>query len=159
LQTRKETVMEVNENLVPPCGLYCGVCGIMYATRDDNQKFRDKLAGVYSLPPEEIHCEGCLSEGDAVFAYCRVCPIKSCTSERGYRGCHECDEFQCAIIEEFPMPVGRKVIMRAIPRWREVGMEQWIAEEEARYVCPSCGARLFRGAKRCRECKEPVDVD
>jgi hypothetical protein len=151
--------MDVNEKLVPPCGLYCGVCGIMYATRDDNEKFRDKLATVYGLPAEEIHCEGCLAEGDAVFTYCRVCPIKSCTGERGYRGCHECDDFPCTFIDEFPMPVGKKVIMRAIPRWREVGIEQWIAEEEERCVCPKCGARLFRGAKRCRECKEPVDVD
>ena len=57
------------------------------------------------------------------------------------------------------MPVGKKVIMRAVPHWREVGTEQWVADEEARYVCPSCGAELFRGAKRCRQCKEPVDAD
>ena len=35
--------MEKNEKLLSPCGLYCGVCGIYYATRDNNQKFMDKL--------------------------------------------------------------------------------------------------------------------
>ena len=49
--------------------------------------------------------------------------------------------------------------MRAIPRWREIGTEAWVAEEEQRYLCPGCGAKLFRGAKRCRECKQQVDLD
>jgi len=151
--------MAYNEDWVPPCGLYCGVCGIMYATRDDNKKFAELLAGVYNLPVEKIHCEGCLAGGEATFEYCRVCPIKSCTAERGYEGCHQCDEFPCEFIDNFPMPVGKRVMLRAIPRWREVGTEQWVAEEEARYVCPECGARLFRGSKRCRECKVEVDVD
>jgi predicted RNA-binding Zn-ribbon protein involved in translation (DUF1610 family) len=31
--------------------------------------------------------------------------------------------------------------------------------EEERYHCPNCGYALFRGANRCRNCKEPVDVD
>jgi len=151
--------MVVNPDWLAPCGLYCGVCGIMYATRDGNAKFAERLATVYNLPPEEIHCAGCLAEGDAVFAYCRVCPIKSCTIERGYSGCHQCDDWPCDKVDDFPMPVGKEVMMRAIPHWREVGTEQWVADEEERYACPSCGARLFRGAKRCRACGEPVDVD
>ena len=151
--------MQAKEEQVPPCGLYCGVCAIMYATRDDNQKFREKLAPVYGVTPEQIYCEGCLAEDDKVFFYCRVCPVKSCTREKGYDGCHQCDDFPCEFIENFPIPVGKKVIMRAVPRWREVGTEAWVEEEEKRYVCPKCGARLFRGAKSCRECREPVDVD
>lgn len=151
--------MEIKKEMVPPCGLYCGVCGIMYATRDDNPKLRERLAPVYGLKPEEIYCEGCLAEDDKVFFYCRVCPIKSCTQEKGYEGCHQCDDFPCEHIENFPIPVGKKVIMRAVPRWREMGTEAWVEEEEKRYVCPHCGARLFRGAQRCRECREPVDVD
>lgn len=151
--------MEVNSDWAAPCGLYCGVCGILYATRDGNEKFRERLATVYNLPAEEIQCEGCLAEGGKVFKYCQVCPIKSCASGRGHEGCHQCEEFPCALIDQFPMPVGKRVILRAVPRWREVGTERWIEEEEERYRCPSCGAELFRGAKRCRECKEPVDVD
>ncbi len=151
--------MEIGRQLVPPCGLYCGVCGIMYATRDENQKFKEKLAPVYGLMPDDIYCEGCLAEGDKVFTYCRSCPIKSCAGERGFEGCHQCDDFPCEHIENFPLPVGKKVIMRAIPRWREVGTEAWVVEEKARYVCPHCGETLFRGTKRCRVCKEPVDVD
>jgi hypothetical protein len=149
--------METNRELAAPCGLFCGVCAILIADRDDNAKFKEKLSALYGVPVESLHCKGCLS--DDVFEYCRVCPIKSCAAERGYEGCHQCDEFPCEHVENFPMPVGRKVIRRSIPLWRELGTEAWMEAERERYVCPSCGEPLFRGAKRCRACKEPVDAD
>jgi predicted RNA-binding Zn-ribbon protein involved in translation (DUF1610 family) len=57
------------------------------------------------------------------------------------------------------MPIGKKVILRAIPYWKEVGTEKWIHDEEARYLCPQCGQKLFRGANRCSRCKTTVDPD
>lgn len=143
--------------LIPPCGLYCGVCSILMAHRDNNQKFKEILGNFYGVAPEEIRCQGCMS--DEVYGFCQVCAIKTCAGERGYESCHQCTEFPCDHISNFFMPVGKKVMLRAIPRWREVGTEQWVEEEKQRYVCPHCGGSLFRGAKRCRACKEPVDVD
>lgn len=149
--------MEVQKELTPPCGLYCGVCGVLVATRDDNRKFREKLSTVYGVSVEELHCEGCLST--AVFKYCKVCPIKKCAGEKGYDGCHQCDDFPCVHIDNFPLPVGKKVIMRAIPQWKEMGTEKWVEAEIKRYICPECGHALFRGAKRCNKCKTAVDLD
>jgi hypothetical protein len=157
--------MEMNPGLLAPCGLYCGVCGVYYATRDENEKFLQKLLKVYQggipqlaqLTTEDLRCDGCLS--DRVSYFCRVCAIKSCTREKGYAGCHECADFPCPHVEGFPMPVGKKVILRAIPYWREHGTEKWVRDEESRYACPGCGHRLFRGAKRCNRCGISVDVD
>ncbi|MFA5079783.1 MAG: DUF3795 domain-containing protein, partial [Dehalococcoidia bacterium] len=61
--------------------------------------------------------------------------------------------------DDFPIPVGKKVILRCIPRWKELGTEKWMLEEQKRYNCPHCGAPTFRGAKRCRNCKEAIDLD
>ena len=149
--------MSVNPDLLAPCGLYCGVCGILIAHRDGNEKFKERLAGVYGVSVDEIRCEGCLS--DDVFAYCRICPFKKCVQEKGIDGCHQCDDFPCEHVDNFPMPVGKKVILRAIPQWREWGTQKYVEQEHKRYLCPECGYELFRGAKRCRGCKTPVDVD
>jgi len=163
--------MKVNPDFVAPCGLYCGVCAIYIADRDNNEKFKQGLVNVYkgnvpgkgtlpnseSLTTADIKCKGCLS--DDTFLHCKACAIRDCAKEKGFAGCHQCDEFPCAHIENFPMAIGKKVILRAIPYWREVGTEKWIADEEARYVCPECGNKLFRGAMRCNRCKAEVDLD
>ncbi len=151
--------MEINKNWLAPCGLYCGVCGVMMATRDGNDKFKERLATVYGIKPEQVKCAGCQAPEEEVFGYCRLCPIKSCNQERGYQGCHQCDDHPCEHVDNFAMPVGKKVMLRAIPQWREWGTEKYVEQEHKRYLCPECGYELFRGAKRCRGCKAPVDVD
>jgi hypothetical protein len=163
--------MTINPDFIAPCGLYCGVCAVYLAHRDNNVKFKERLAGMYrggvsgkgalpnseNLTAEDIRCRGCLS--DDRFLHCRQCEIRACAQEKGYAGCHQCSEFPCSFIDNFPMTVGRKVILRAIPYWREVGTEKWIADEEARYVCPECGNKLFRGVVVCNQCKTKVDLD
>ena len=163
--------MDIKKEWLAPCGLYCGVCAIMMAHRDNNQKLKERLANLYkgevpgkgtlpnseNLSAEDIRCRGCLS--DDLFMHCKQCEIRTCTREKGYTGCHQCDEFPCHHIEHFPMSVGKKVILRAIPHRREVGTEKWIQDEEARYVCPECGNKVFRGAIKCNQCKAKLDLD
>ncbi len=163
--------MEINPDFLSPCGLYCGVCAVYIAHRDGNEKFKERLVNLYGgkaadkgtlpggsgLSVEDIRCRGCLS--DEQFLFCRHCDIKNCTKEKGYSGCHQCPEFPCQLIENFPMAVGKKVILRAIPYWREFGTEKWVRDEEARYVCPACGHKVFRGAMRCNRCKTELDLD
>ncbi|MEW5723333.1 MAG: DUF3795 domain-containing protein [Thermodesulfobacteriota bacterium] len=163
--------MTINPDLIGPCGLYCGVCAIYIAHRDNNDKFKERLVRLYqgevpgkgklprseSLTVESIKCRGCLS--DELFMHCRQCEIRECTRKKGYTGCHQCAEFPCRYIEDFPMAVGKKVILRVIPYWREVGAEKWVQDEEARYICPECGQKLFRGVVRCNNCKVELDLD
>ncbi|TXT58962.1 MAG: hypothetical protein BAJALOKI1v1_1510007 [Promethearchaeota archaeon] len=151
----------INRDLMAPCGLYCGVCSIYIAHRDDNEKFKRVLLPVYKAfvkSTDDIACTGCLSEG-VVFPVCQKCAIKSCVREKGIDGCHQCVEWPCKFVENFPLAVGKKVIKRAIPTWRELGDEKFVEEEEQRYHCPECGNQLFRGAKKCNKCKTSVNVD
>ena len=163
--------MKDNPALVAPCGLYCGVCAIYMAGRDNNLKFKERLVDVYkgnvpgkgkldgseTLSVDDIKCSGCLS--DEVFIYCKQCEIKNCTTEKGYTGCHQCDQFPCQHIEDFPMTVGKKVILRTIPYWKEVGTDKFVENEESRYVCSECGNKVFRGVVKCNKCKAELDLD
>lgn len=163
--------MEINPEFTSPCGLYCGVCAIYMAHRDNNPKLKERLVNLYTggtpakgtlpnshtLSPADIHCGGCLSQD--LFMHCRQCKIRDCTQERGYTGCHECDEFPCPHIDTFPMTIGKKVILRSVPHRRQFGTESWVRDEEARYICPECGNTLFRGAARCNRCKAALDLD
>jgi len=157
--------MEMNHAFAAPCGLYCGVCIIQLADRANNQQLKESIAQLFkgklpnseNLTAADIHCKGCLS--DDIFFHCEQCSIRTCTHEKGHRGCHECSDFPCGLIDEFPIPVAKKVILRAIPYRREVGTEQWMADEEKRYLCPQCGNKLFRGASRCNKCKTAVSPD
>ena len=92
--------MKINPDLISPCGLYCGVCAIYIAHRDNNRKLKERLVNLYkggvsgkgilpnseNLTIEDIKCRGCLS--DEQFMHCRQCEIRACTREKGYTGCH-----------------------------------------------------------------------
>jgi hypothetical protein len=116
-----------------------------------------KLPNSGNLSIDDIKCCGCLS--DEQFMHCRRCEIRACTREKGYTGCHQCNEFPCRYIENFPITVGKKFILRAIPYWRGVGTEKWIHDEEARYVCSECGNKVFRGVVRCNQSKVKLNLD
>ncbi len=163
--------MKTNAEFISPCGLYCGVCAIYIAHRDNNEKFKEGLVRLYKggtsgkgtlpnseqLSTKDIHCSGCLS--DDLFMHCEQCEIRDCTIKKGYSGCHECDEFPCEYIDNFPMAVGKKVILRSVPYRRKFGTEKWVQDEEARYICPECGNKVFRGAIKCNQCKADLDLD
>ena len=148
--------MPFDPRFASPCGLYCGVCAIRMAHQDNNQKFKERLVHLYkggttdkgtlpnseNLTIEDIHCGGCLSAD--LFMHCKQCEIRDCTRERGIDGCHQCDDFPCEFIDDFPMRVGKKVILRCVPYRKKVGTEKWMEDEEKRYYCPECGNKVFR---------------
>jgi hypothetical protein len=150
--------MGVIPELLSPCGLYCGVCHIYQATQAGDMEllarlahiYADRLPGLEGLTAQDTLCDGCLSERR--FKFCRGCAIKDCAHSRGYEGCHECETFPCAKINEFPSPSGRQVMLRSIPYRREHGTVLWVQAEEERYRCPQCGTKLYRGASVCVHC-------
>lgn len=155
-----------NKDLMAPCGLYCGTCGVYIATRDNNEKLKQVLGRLYGTPPEETECRGCMQSDPPkrLYCYCQTCSIRSCVKGKGYYSCHQCDAWPCHLIETFGLATGRRVMERAIPLWRaavaahgdDAGSIEWARSECARYHCSSCGAPLFRGAQRCRDCGKNV---
>jgi hypothetical protein len=155
-----------NRDLMAPCGLYCGACGIYIATRDGNEKFRAIMGNLYGTRPEETECVGCMQSDPPKkrYGYCNKCAIRDCVKSRGYYSCHQCQEWPCNRIDSFALATGARVMKRTIPLWRtsvaehgdERGSIEWARSECERYHCSGCGKPLFRGAQCCRACKKPV---
>lgn len=155
-----------DEKLMAPCGLYCGTCGVYISTRDDNAKFRGALGKLYGTKPEETRCTGCMQPDppQCLYTFCQSCKLRACVLEKGFSSCHQCEEFPCELVEEFPLPVGRRVMKRAIPKWRALvaqhglkkGSVDWARSECERYHCRGCAEPLFRGAITCRHCQREV---
>jgi len=155
-----------NTDLMAPCGLYCGLCGVYIATRDENIKFKTIMGNLYGTKPEETECLGCMQPDppEKLYGYCKMCKIRDCVKSRKLYSCHQCDEWPCEMIENFPISTGSRVMKRTIPLWRDkvaelgekAGSIEWARSECERYHCSSCGEPLFRGAQKCRKCKKEV---
>jgi hypothetical protein len=155
-----------NRDLMAPCGLYCGACGVYIATRDGNEKFKTVMGNLYGTQPEETECRGCMQSDPPkkLYGFCKLCKIRDCVRSKEYYSCHQCADWPCTMIKNFGLATGRRVMERTIPLWRdkvrahgdEKGSVEWARAECERYHCPSCGQPLFRGAQRCRACKKPV---
>ena len=64
-----------NKDLMAPCGLYCGACGIYIATRDGNEKFKAIMGKLYGTRPEETARLGCMQEDPPkqLYSWCSAC--------------------------------------------------------------------------------------
>ncbi len=69
----------------------------------------------YDLKPEDINCDGCQSQGGALFKHSQVCALRKCGMEKGVETCGHCDEYLCEKLEKFyeTMPELRKLLETA----------------------------------------------
>jgi hypothetical protein len=148
-------VKKIEDELLAPCSLYCGVCGIFYADRKDDKKLKQKLANAYWTKSEKIECNGCFS--DKRFFFCKKCKIRQCVQERGISGCHLCQEFPCEKIENYPFKLATEYMKISVPaRKKSMNDKQWVEWEKNNWKCAACGEINFRGAKKCHNCFQPL---
>lgn len=95
------------EKMIAYCGLVCTNCPTYLATLNDDDEAREKTAAFYSekfgfnLRPEEINCDGCLSESGILISYCQECEIRKCCREKGLKNCAYCNEQPCEKLQKF----------------------------------------------------------
>jgi hypothetical protein len=95
------------EEMISICGLKCHECGAYLATINDDDKKRAEVAELWSkeynieCKPEDIHCEGCLSESENLFSYAKVCELRKCGREKGVVNCAHCSDYACEKLEKF----------------------------------------------------------
>jgi hypothetical protein len=95
------------EQMIAYCGLICSRCPTFLATQADDDVARAKTAASISekyglnFKPEEINCDGCISEGGKLIGYCQSCEVRKCCREKGLANCTVCDEQPCDKLTKF----------------------------------------------------------
>ena len=94
------------EKMIAFCGIICTECPAFLATqKDDNE--RKKVAEMWSkqfkseIKPEDINCDGCLTEDGRLFGFCRVCKIRECGMKKGVKNCAYCSDYPCEELNKF----------------------------------------------------------
>jgi len=142
-------VLTGHNELVAPCGLYCGTCAFFHKSKiketvlvlKDHLDGFEYLANLYAKDVPELReypafrnvlaylgkqdCLGCRRGGGTVEGpalYCtNLCPIKTCLSEKGMDFCYQCVDFPCGKIHN-------EVLKRDFPRGRL--LEIWLTSNK-----------------------------
>ncbi len=89
------------------CGIPCHECGAFVATKNNDNEMRSKVARAWSrqnrieIKPEDINCDGCLSDRGRLFGYCARCEMRKCAKGKGVTNCMRCDDYICDSLEGF----------------------------------------------------------
>ena len=86
--------------MISYCGLVCSECPAYLAKKDNNDEKRIMTAKAWSsdtftVNPEDVNCDGCLTPGGEMFKYCGECFIRSCGVERKVENCGTCHDYGC----------------------------------------------------------------
>ncbi|MFH1943283.1 MAG: DUF3795 domain-containing protein [bacterium] len=116
-KSKKDEGTEPQE-MIAYCGIKCHECGALIATKNNDDVKRKEVSEEWSkqyganIKPEDINCDGCLSEGGRLIQHCNVCEIRKCGKEKRVLNCAHCNEYACEKLEEFlkMVPDARKTL-------------------------------------------------
>jgi hypothetical protein len=110
------------------CGLSCTECDAFPAnqkkmTADEKIRVTEKWSMLYghghTIKPEDINCDGCLSEDGRLWSRCNDCPIRKCGQEKQVKNCAYCADYACKNLDEFfAMVPSAKVTLEEIRKNR-----------------------------------------
>lgn len=89
------------EKMIGYCGIICSDCPVLIATQKDDDAERKRVAEIFTkqygkeYKPEDINCDGCISDSPRIFSYCNVCEMRKCGGEKNVENCAHCPEYPC----------------------------------------------------------------
>jgi hypothetical protein len=133
----------MNENLIAPCGMNCGVCVKYLAMKNDVNKQGFKKS----------YCNGCMHRGKNCLHMGDTCELL----RKGLlRFCYECNEFPCKRLKTLDKRYSTKYHMSMIDNLRTIkehGIENFLRKEQEKWSCPDCGNTICCHNGLCLNCK------
>lgn len=94
------------DGVVGFCGIVCSDCPVFKATVNNDDVERKRVAELFTkqyereYKPEDINCDGCVSNGERIFSFCSVCGIRRCGREKRIKNCAYCADYPCEKLDE-----------------------------------------------------------
>ena len=132
----------MDEILIAPCGMNCGLCSNYLALKNDI-----KSKGI-KIP----YCAGCRPRGKQCAFFKKRC-AKLMSGKVQY--CFECNEFPCKNLEHIDKHYQERYKMSMIENLnyiKEHGMEKLLEREEEKWRCPECGGTICCHNGICFSC-------
>jgi len=154
-------------HLAAACGTYCGACTAYLAKHGEDKKLQKRSSSgptkaLKGIPPSNwmdgLLCDGCLS-GGKLAGHCQMCNIRlHALNTQNNSRCTDCEELPCYRITNL-INMGhylhRKEYLPNLKKIREMGVQEWVKYEEARWRCPQCGLPMSWYDAECAGCGEP----
>jgi hypothetical protein len=131
----------MNEDLIAPCGMNCGVCSSYLAMKNDLRK-----KGVM-----KTYCAGCRIQGRKCH-YSRKCDR---LGKGLVRFCYECDDFPCRLIMTLDKRYRTFYHMSMIENLESIqrhGIRNFLEKESAKWRCAECGGVISCHNGLCYSC-------
>lgn len=132
----------MEENLIAPCGMNCGVCVNYMAMKHDL-----KRKGF-----ERSYCPGCLPRGKNCTFMGERCGL---LGKGLVRFCYQCPDFPCRRLKALDKRYRTKYHLSMLANlvfMKEQGMESFLKKEEATWRCPECGGTICCHNGLCLDC-------
>jgi len=136
----------MEENLIAPCGMNCGVCVNYLMMKNDLKK-----KGF-----NRQYCAGCRPRGKHCTFMAHHCDL---VGKGLVRFCYECDNFPCQRLKNLDKRYRTKYHLSMIENLtfiKEHGMQAFLDKEAEKWRCPECGGVISCHNGLCLECSLDV---
>jgi len=131
----------MNEELIAPCGMNCGLCASYLAMENDLKK---KGIG-------KTYCAGCLPRGKNCY-YKKQCDL---LGKGLVRFCYDCGDFPCRRLKTLDKRYRTFYHMSMIENLeyiRDNGINKFLEREQEKWRCPECGGVICCHNGICFNC-------
>lgn len=134
--------MNMEENLIAPCGMNCALCIAYIGQKNDINKkgFNRK------------YCEGCLPRGKGCLHMGDRCEL---LRDGKVRFCYECEQYPCKRLKSLDKRYRTKYHMSMLENLdaiKQRGMQSFLGSQEKQWNCPKCGGNICCHNGLCLKC-------
>jgi hypothetical protein len=136
----------MEENLIAPCGMNCGLCVNYLAMKNDLDKHGFK----------RMYCPGCRPRGKNCIFMSSHCEL---VGKGLIRFCYECKDFPCKRLIALDKRYRTKYHLSMIENLefiRDYGIERFLEKQAEKWNCPTCNEVICCHNGLCLNCQ--IDI-